>query len=554
MLREGLIDEREAVKHVDAHQVTQLLTPIFDMRDKVMASGKLATRGLNAGPGAASGAAVFSSEKAVEYQKQGKPCVLMREETSPEDFAGMVAARGILTARGGATSHAAVVARGLGRPCVCGCGDLVFDHAKHEVRIGSNGMVLKEGEPVSIDGTTGQVFFCSLQTKPSEIIQVLIDKTKRPEESELFQQFKTIMDIADKYRRLEVRANADTPQDAAIARSLGAQGIGLVRTEHMFMDKKRLMDVRAMFFSDSEDDRKAAANRLMPYQKEDFLGIFRAMHGLTVTIRLLDPPRHEFLPHTEDEQKALAAHMGTTLERVKQIGESITEANPMLGHRGCRLGIALPYVTEMQTRAIIEAAVEVSKEGSEVLPEIMVPLVATKKELEHQKGLIDKTAQDVFKKMGKEVPYKVGTMIELPRAALQAGQIAEFADFFSFGTNDLTQCTYGISRDDAGQFLPLYVEGVFFESTHSNMQVFDFEPFQTLDQDGVGELMKIARERGRRTNPHLHLGICGEHGGEGRSVKFCHEIGLDYCSCSPFRVPVARLAAAQAAVEGQSKK
>ncbi|CEM11909.1 unnamed protein product [Vitrella brassicaformis CCMP3155] len=550
MLNEGLIDEKELIMRIEPEQLVQLLAPVFDPQEKKRASPHLAARGLNAGPGAASGVAVFSTEKAVEMKAKGVKCVLVREETSPEDFSGMVAAEGVLTMRGGSTSHAAVVARGIGKPCVCGCGSLRYNREENFVRVEGTGMVLREGDPISIDGTTGEVYFAELHTTPSEVLQVLIDKTKLPEESKTFQQFNTIMTLADKYRRLRVHANADTGRDAEVARALGAQGIGLTRTEHMFMDKERLTDVRKMLFSETEQHRKEAVAMLLKYQKSDFVEIFRAMDGHPTTIRLLDPPRHEFMPHDEEELQQLADAMDTPLEELLRISEAIREANPMLGHRGCRLGILFPYLTEMQAQAIFEAAVEVAKEGKTVMPEVMVPLVTSKNELRHQKAIIDNTAKAAFERSGMTLPYKVGTMIELPRAALRAKEIAELAEFFSFGTNDLTQSTFGISRDDSGHFVPAYISGVEYPGEgQEKIQILDNNPFDVLDQDGVGELMEIARDRGKQSNPNLKTGICGEHGGEGRSVNFCHRIGLDYVSCSPYRVPVARLAAAQAAIE-----
>uniref|UniRef100_A0A0G4ICQ4 Pyruvate, phosphate dikinase n=1 Tax=Chromera velia CCMP2878 TaxID=1169474 RepID=A0A0G4ICQ4_9ALVE len=548
MLREELITEDEALMRIEPEHMTQLMTPVFEVRDKVKAADKLACRGLNAGPGAAAGVAVFSSEKAAEWQKQGKKCILVREETSPEDFPGMVASEGILTMRGGATSHAAVVARGLGKPCVCGCSDLVFDEKEGAVFVGPlRKKVLREGDPISIDGTTGQVFFTILQTRPSEIVQILIEKTKKAEDSELFQQFDTLMKIADKHRRMKVYTNADTPHDAAVAKAFGAQGIGLVRTEHMFMAPERLLDVRVMLFSEDEEARKVAVKKLEKYQMEDFVGIFRVMDGAPVTVRLLDPPRHEFLPHSDAENAHLAKHMGITMEKLSEIRHAITEANPMMGHRGCRLGIIYPYLTEMQCRAIFRAAVQVSKEiGKQIKPEIMIPLVSDQRELHHQKLCVEKVAAEIRRETGLELAYSFGSMIELPRAALVADTLAKDAEFFSFGTNDLTQCTFGMSRDDAGAFLPLYVQGV-DTADGGRMQILRFEPFQTLDQSGVGELIKMAVSRGKETRRDIKCGICGEHGGDGKSVKFCHTLGLDYVSCSPFRVCVARIAAGQAA-------
>ncbi|MFT4551603.1 MAG: pyruvate,orthophosphate dikinase [Chlamydiales bacterium] len=548
MLDEKLIDERTAVCRVEPNQLTQLLAPVFNATEKRQSHSNLVAKGLNAGPGAASGKAVFSSEKAVEWKAQGIKCILVREETSPEDFPGMVASEGILTIRGGSTSHAAVVARGIGKPCIVGCGDL--NRNRTENTIIAKDRILKEGDSISIDGSTGEVFFCHLNTSPSEIVQVLIEKSITPEDSSLFKNFDRIMKLADKFRKLKVRTNADTPEDSEVALSFGAEGIGLCRTEHMFMEKSRLTDVRRMFFSKNEESRTEAISRLLPHQKNDFANIFRKMNGKPVTIRLLDPPQHEFMPHSESELRLLATNMKVSYEELLETSITITESNPMLGHRGCRLGIIYPNLTAMQTRAILEAAIEVVNEGIVVLPEIMVPLISTPNELEHQSAVIKKTADEVFKEKGQTVPFLIGTMIELPRAALTAHHIANHAEFFSFGTNDLTQATFGISRDDSGQFVPLYLQGVSHPiKEEENIQIFSSDPFETIDQEGVGELMQIAISRGKKTNPDLKLGICGEHGGEGRSVTFCHKIGLHYVSCSPFRIPIARLAAAQAALE-----
>ncbi|MGM0439817.1 MAG: pyruvate, phosphate dikinase [Chlamydiota bacterium] len=546
MYKEGLIDEKTALLRIDPEQAVQLLAPIFDPKQKKEVQDSYVAKGLNAGPGAASGKAVLSWETAVEYAERGEKCVLVREETCPDDFPGMVAAEGILTARGGSTSHAAVVARGMGKPCVAGCGDLNIDESAKT--ISAKGKTIKEGDNIAIDGMTGEVFFCELHPHPSEVVQVLVDKTKKLEDSLICREFLTIMEISEKYRQIGVRANADTPRDAQVSLAFGAEGIGLCRTEHMFMDADRLTNVRKMFFSKDDEERNAAIDLLLKPQKEDFLGIFREMDGKAVTIRLLDPPLHEFMPHNDEELRALSENMKVDLSELREIKRSLKEGNPMLGHRGCRLGIAYPELTCMQARAILEAAIEVSQEGKEVLPEIMVPLVSIEKEFQHQKELIDQTAAKVFEEKGCKVDYMVGTMIELPRAALRAGYIAEEAQFFSFGTNDLTQTTFGISRDDSGRFVPLYVEGVKDPSNPREMtRILKSDPFQVLDTDGVGELMEIAVERGRSTRPDLKCGICGEHGGEPHSVEFCHKIGLNYVSCSPYRVPVARLAAAQAA-------
>ena len=545
MLEEGLIDEKTALMRIDANQITQLLAPIFDTSEKKAVYGKMVAKGLNAGPGAASGKAVFTTEKSVEWEKKGIDSILVRKETNPDDFPGMVAARGILTARGGSTSHAAVVARGMGKPCVAGCGALIIN--EKEGTLTANGITIKEGDPISIDGTTGEVFFCSLDTHPSEVVQAFIKKTIDPEKSKICKEYMTIMTLADKYRKIGIYTNADTPEDSYVARAFGAEGTGLCRTEHMFMAPDRLADVRKMFFSTSTEARKNAIAKLLPHQKKDFLGIFRAMDGLPVTIRLLDPPLHEFMPHSDEELSSLAKSMNMDIKELTEIRNSLHESNPMLGHRGCRLGIVYPNITRMQARAIIEAAIEVSQEGKTVMAEIMVPLVATKKEFEHQKAIITTTAEEVFKEKGSTIEYKIGTMIELPRAAIAAGRIAEEAEFFSFGTNDLTQTTFGISRDDCGKFVPTYIEGVPNpKNEKETMRIMENDPFQTIDQEGVGELMRIAIAKGRETRKDMKCGICGEHGGEPKSVIFCHNIGLNYVSCSPYRVPVARVAAAQA--------
>lgn len=547
MLDEKLIDEKTVLTRVQPEQLIQLLSPIFDIKAKLAIGDKLAATGLNAGPGAASGKLALSKEKAIELKQRGEACILVREETNPDDFPGMVAADGILTLRGGSTSHAAVVARGMGKPCVVGCGALSIDLATKELtapkHVGK--LTIKEEEFISIDGFSGEVFFSPLTPTTSEVIQVLISKTKHPSESLLYRQYQRLMEIADKYRTLKIRANADTPNDCSVSRLFGCDGIGLCRTEHMFLDPTRLNDVRCLFFSQNTEDRQKAIDRLLQHQKEDFIEIFRVMHGMPVTIRLLDPPLHEFMPHTDDELKTLAAIMHIPYQQLLYISASLEEQNPMLGHRGCRLGIAYPEVTKMQARAIFEAAIAVAKEGSTVIPEIMVPLVGIFAEFEHQKLLIDLVAKEVFTEQQSSIPYLVGTMIELPRAALIADKIAKIAEFFSFGTNDLTQTTFGISRDDSAKFVPLYIEGVSNPLHPSEkLRILIDDPFQTIDQIGVGELMKIAIERGKRSRPGIKCGICGEHGGDPQSVIFCHQIGLDYVSCSPYRIPVARLAAA----------
>ncbi|MCP3676331.1 MAG: pyruvate, phosphate dikinase [Deltaproteobacteria bacterium] len=518
MVREGLIDNKEAVKRVDPAQLDQLLHPMLDPK----AERNVLTKGLPASPGAAYGEVVFSADDAEKAAKLGLKVILVRQETSPEDIHGMHAAQGILTARGGMTSHAAVVARGMGRCCVAGAGDIKIDYKSEQFTI--HRTVVQKGDIITLDGSTGEV---------------MLDKvpTVQPE---LSGDFATLMEWADKIRRLRVRANADTPKDARQAREFGAEGIGLCRTEHMFFDAKRIMAVREMILSDSEAERKKSLDKILPMQKGDFKGLFREMKGFPVTIRLLDPPLHEFLPHTTKELAEIAVNMGVPVERLKDKNESLREENPMLGHRGCRLGVTFPEIYEMQARAIIEAACELIKEEKfTIVPEVMIPLVGDVKELAFITERVVRVAEEVIKKSGVKLKYLIGTMIELPRAALTADTIASEAEFFSFGTNDLTQTTYGLSRDDAGNFLPFYIERGIYEQ----------DPFVALDQTGVGQLIEIGIERGRATRPDIKLGICGEHGGEPSSVKFCHRAGMDYVSCSPYRVPIARLAAAQAAIE-----
>ena len=474
--------------------------------------------GLPASPGAAVGQVVFTADEAEAWKQDGKKVILVRIETSPEDVGGMDAAEGILTSRGGMTSHAAVVARGWGKPCVAGCGDIIINYRTKSF---TNGRVsINEGDWVSINGSTGEVILGA---------QDLVD-------AELSDDFAAFMEWADEFRPIGVRTNADTPEDAEKAIAFGAEGIGLCRTEHMFFEGDRIQAVREMILASSESARRAALAKLLPYQKEDFRGIFRAMAGYPVTIRLLDPPLHEFLPHDAEGQQEMADRMGVSIEKVKAKIAELDEFNPMLGHRGCRLGITYPEITEMQARAILEAAVELKAEGVEVLPEIMVPLIGTMEEFVHQKHVIQKTADTVFAEKNDRIDFLIGTMIEIPRAALTADDVAREAEFFSFGTNDLTQMTFGYSRDDAGKFLPVYVE----------RKILPQDPFQVLDQRGVGQLVQIGTERGRQTNPNLKVGICGEHGGEPSSVAFCYKVGMNYVSCSPFRVPIARLAAAQA--------
>jgi pyruvate,orthophosphate dikinase len=529
MVEEGLITQTEAVKRVPPAHLDQLLHPIIDANVRAVPIAQ----GLPASPGAASGIAVFDPDVAESRAAGGESVILVREETTPEDFHGMVAARAILTTRGGMTSHAAVVARGMGKCAVVGAKDIHVDGAERRFTVG--GTTVHEGESITLDGAVGRVYAGELPTIPSEILRV-IDGKLRPEQAPTYQSFARLLGWADETRRLRVRTNADTPRDARVARGFGAEGIGLCRTEHMFFEGDRIHAMREMIVAREEGGRRRALAKLLPIQRGDFEGIFEAMDGFPVTIRLLDPPLHEFLPHGGEESKLLARQLGLTRPELTRIVETLRESNPMLGHRGCRLGITYPEITEMQARAIFEATVRAHRRGVDVKPEIMVPLVATLKEFEHQRAIIDKVAEDVMGVMGERVPYLVGTMIELPRAALTADEIAKSAEFFSFGTNDLTQTTFGLSRDDAGRFLPLYIDrGILPE-----------DPFQVLDAGGVGKLVRMAVTDGRATRPDLKVGICGEHGGEPRSVAMCHAMGLDYVSCSPYRVPIARLAAAQA--------
>ena len=529
MVDEGLISRAEAVNRVVADQLDQLLHPIIDPQ----ARAKPLCFGLPASPGAAAGRAVFDPDAAERRHAAGEAVILVRDETTPEDFHGIVAARAVLTARGGMTSHAAVVARGMGKCAIVGCKDIEIDIERRTFHV--NGTTVTEGDWITLDGATGRVFVGDLPTIPSEIVRVTsgaLPASRAP----MYQSFSSVLAWADDVRHLKVRANADTPKDARIARQFGAEGIGLCRTEHMFFEGDRITAMREMIVARDEAGRRRALAKLLPMQRSDFEGIFEAMAGCPVTIRLLDPPLHEFLPHGGEESKLLARTLGLARDELNRIVESLRETNPMLGHRGCRLGITYPEITEMQARAIFEAAVRASRRGIDVQPEIMVPLVATAKEFEHQRAIIEDVARQVLGAMGEHLPYLIGTMIELPRAALTADEIAATAQFFSFGTNDLTQTTLGLSRDDAGRFLPFYVEkGILPE-----------DPFRVLDAKGVGKLVRMAVDDGRRIRPDLKVGICGEHGGEPRSVKLCHELGLDYVSCSPFRVPIARLAAAQA--------
>ncbi|HOP85940.1 MAG TPA: pyruvate, phosphate dikinase [Syntrophorhabdaceae bacterium] len=547
MVKEGLIKKEDALMRVEPDMLNQLLRPIFDPKekDKALKSGQMIARGLNAGPGAATGKVVFNAEDAEAWAARGEKVILVRIETSPEDIRGMNAAQGILTSRGGMTSHAALVARQMGKVCVAGCGDLDIDYKKKAIFV--KGKTIKEGDFISIDGTTGEVFIGEIKTIPSEILRVLIDKTLKPEKSQVYQDFALLMSWADEVRRLGIRTNADEPKQASIAVAFGAEGIGLCRTEHMFFEGNRIDAVREMILADDLEGRKKALKKLLPMQKKDFIGIFKVMNGLPVTIRTLDPPLHEFLPHTEKEIKALAETTKIPYDKLSAKVASLHEANPMLGHRGCRLGIVYPEITEMQAQAIFEAACEVKKKGIDVKPEIMIPLVGDVAELAKQKEVVVGVANAVMKKYGMEIDYKIGTMIEIPRAAITADEIAKEAEFFSFGTNDLTQTTLGMSRDDAGKFLRFYVEN----------GIYPYDPFQRIDEEGVGKLMKMGVDLGRKTRKNLKIGICGEHGGEPNSVEFCHRIGLDYVSCSPYRVTLAKLAAARAAIKekaGKSKK
>jgi pyruvate,orthophosphate dikinase len=520
LLHEGLIDEKTAILRCEPQKLDELLHPVFDK--EALKSAKVITQGLPASPGAATGQIVFHADDAQAWHKDGKRVVMVRIETSPEDLAGMASAEGILTARGGMTSHAAVVARGMGKCCVSGAGAINVDYKAKTVEV--EGVVYKEGDFISLNGTTGQVYAGRVPTKAAE----------------LSGDFKELMDLCDKYTKLQVRTNADTPHDARVARAFGAKGIGLTRTEHMFFEDKKIVAMREMILADTVEGREKALAKLLPYQKADFKGILEAMDGCPVNIRLLDPPLHEFVPHDLEGQQTMAREMGVTVQEIQKRVASLAENNPMLGHRGCRLGITFPEITAMQTRAILGAACELKKEGKDPRPEIMVPLIGILYELKQQKEVIQKVAKEVFQEYGVTIDFEIGTMIEIPRAALTADRIATEAQYFSFGTNDLTQMTFGYSRDDIASFLPAYLE----------KKILKVDPFQVLDQKGVGQLIKMAVEKGRAIRPNLRTGICGEHGGEPSSVKFCAKIGLDYASCSPFRVPIARLAAAQAAVEG----
>lgn len=519
LLHEGMIDEKTAVLRCEPQKLDELLHPVFDK--KALLQAKVITQGLPASPGAACGQIVFHADDAQEWHADGHKVIMVRIETSPEDLAGMASAEGILTARGGMTSHAAVVARGMGKCCVSGAGSINVDYKTKTVEI--DGTVYKEGDYISLNGTTGQVYAGQVPTKAAE----------------LSGDFKELMDLCDKYTKLQVRTNADTPHDAQVARAFGAKGIGLTRTEHMFFEDKKIIAMREMILADTVEGREKALAKLLPYQKADFKGILEAMDGCPVNIRLLDPPLHEFVPHDQAGQEVMAKQMGVDVATIKRRVASLAENNPMLGHRGCRLGITFPEITAMQTRAILSAACELKKEGKNPMPEIMVPLIGILYEFKQQKEVIQKTAKEVFAEYGTEIKFEIGTMIEIPRAALTADKIATEAEYFSFGTNDLTQMTFGYSRDDIASFLPVYLEN----------KILKVDPFQVLDQNGVGQLIEMAVEKGRSVRPGLRCGICGEHGGEPSSVKFCAKIGMNYASCSPFRVPIARLAAAQGALE-----
>src|SRR5436305_12891276 len=539
MVDEGLINNTEAVSRVEAGQIVQLLAPVFDTKEKqkALTGGRLLGRGLPAGPRAAAGRIAFNAERAVAMAKDG-PVVLVRVETSPEDIAGMHSAVGVLTTRGGLTSHAAVVARGMGRPCVVGAGSLRVDYNKGELRSEGHEPV-EEGDWISIDGTTGEVLGGKLATRPSEVIQVLLENSMKPDESEVYRNFDRLLKWADEIRTLGVRTNADTPQDARVARLFGAHGIGLCRTEHMFFAEERILRVREMILARNEAGRRKSLDKLLPFQKADFEGIFRELNGMPVTIRLLDPPLHEFLPHSEQQISAVARDMGWGFVELRAKVNQLHESNPMLGHRGCRLAVTFPEIYEMQVRAIFQAACDMKKDGIDARPEVMIPLVGTVKELTTLKEMVQRVAAEVIAERGVEMQVIVGTMIEIPRAALIAEKLGEVAEFFSFGTNDLTQMTFGYSRDDAGSFLPEYVD----------KKILPKDPFESIDQEGVGQLVRLGTERGRSTNKKLKVGVCGEHRGDPDSIRFSRTCGLDYVSCSPYRVPVARLAAAQAELE-----
>ena len=540
MEKEKLIDWKTAINRVPADQLDQVLAPVFDR--EALKSAEVIAKGLPAGPGAASGKMYLNADRAAAAAAKGEKVLLVRNETSPEDLRGMIAAEGILTAKGGVSSHAALVARQMGKVCVCGASALQIDYAAKTMTV--NGKIYREGDYLSINGTVGEVYPGQIKTAASEIVQVLVEKSLDPKESKTYGMFKQLMDWCSKVSRLQVRTNADTPEQTANAIAFGATGIGLCRTEHMFFEGQRIDAMREMILADTVAERKKALAKLLPYQREDYVGIFKALNGYPATIRFLDPPLHEFLPHEGGAQEDLARKVGVPAEKIKQRVNELHEFNPMLGFRGCRLGIVHSEISEMQARAVFEAAAEVQAAGVKAKPEIMIPLVGFKKELDLQVDVVHRVAKEVMSEKKVKLNYMVGTMIEVPRGALTSDEIAQTAEFFSFGTNDLTQMSLGMSRDDSGSFLPAYAE----------LEIVKKNPFATIDQTGVGQLMKISVEKGRETRPDIKLGICGEHGGDPDSVKFCHRIGLTYVSCSPFRVPVARLAAAQAALEEENAK
>ena len=544
MVRQSIISKQEALMRIEPDQLNQLLRPTFDPKAKndAIRDGNLLTSGLNAGPGAATGRVVFNAHDAEEWAMRGEIVILVRLETSPDDIRGMHASRGILTARGGMTSHAALIARQMGKVCVVGCSDLEIDYRNRRMTVGDR--VIREGQYLSLDGTVGEVFAGQIPTRPSEVLRVIIDKSLAPQRSQIYQDYVALLGWADEFRRLEIWTNADQPNQAEEAIAFGAEGIGLTRTEHMFFEGNRIDAVREMILAENLQGRQRALAKLLPMQKEDFKGLFKVMREKPVTIRTLDPPLHEFLPTDEKDMQKLATKMGIPFEQLYAKVVSLHEANPMLGHRGCRLGVTYPEITQMQARAIIEAACEVAREGMDVRPEIMIPLVGDVGEFKDQRDVVEAVAREVMAEYGVDIEYHIGTMIEVPRGAMTADEIAEYAEFFSFGTNDLTQTVFGISRDDAGKFLPAYVA----------KKIWNHDPFAQLDQKGVGGLMEIAVRKGRSVRPGIKIGICGEHGGDPSSVEFCHRIGLDYVSCSPYRIPIATLAAAQAAIKEKFEK